>query len=90
VKLLFKSVIAACRSAGFNELIRSSVVGVGDGDAFAAGLVADGDGACEGTGDCAKAFARTNTAIPAAEINRKLIGGARPYPELRARAISRR
>ena len=82
VKLFFKSVIAASRSAGFSELIRSSVVGVadgeGDGVALAGVLIAlgvgerAGAGDCEGAGDCASAFAIIETPINAGQINRNI------------------
>jgi hypothetical protein len=65
VKLLFSSVITDCRSAGPNELIKASVVGVADGET--AGGAGDFDGACGvlppggggavGAGDCAARFA---------------------------------
>jgi hypothetical protein len=62
VKLVFKSAIADCTSAGLNELINSSLVGVADGEDD---TVADlpgvgalfGEGADEDAGDCANAFA---------------------------------
>ena len=58
--------MAACRSAGPNELTRSSVVGVVDGEA--PGNAGDFDGTCDdvpdgvcagnlGIGDCASRFA---------------------------------
>src|SRR5213594_451376 len=65
VKLLFSSVMTACRSAGPNELTKSSVIGVADGEAAgsagdfdsACGNLPDGDRAGEvGAGDCAPRF----------------------------------
>src|ERR1051326_6908960 len=65
VKLLFSSVINACRSAGPNELTTVSVAGVVEGDAAASALGflaplavldADGGGAVD-AGGCAERFA---------------------------------
>jgi len=43
VKLLFKSAMTACKSAGFNELTTCSVVGLADGDCDGAGSAGDFD-----------------------------------------------
>src|SRR6266480_6169811 len=59
VKLVFNSVMTACRSAGPNELTRSSVVGLAEGEDAAAGF---GDAAALpgditfGAGVCASAL----------------------------------
>jgi hypothetical protein len=60
VKLVLNNVMTACRSAGFNESIRSPVVGLvdGEGDAGAAGF-AEAAGLLGGTtigGVCACAL----------------------------------
>jgi hypothetical protein len=72
VKLVFNSVMTACRSAGPNELTRSSVVGLGEGDDAAAGL---GDAAAllggitVGAGDCASALIARNKLIKNNDVN---------------------
>jgi hypothetical protein len=60
VKLLFRSEMTACRSAGPNELTRSSVVGLtdGEGDKSADGL-SDAAGLLWGTGAGAGLWANT-------------------------------
>src|SRR5580765_4881068 len=65
VKLLFSSVITACSSPGPNELTKSCVVGVADGDAAGSagdlagvcGVLPPGGGGAVGAGDCAARFA---------------------------------
>src|SRR6266513_1259652 len=65
VKLLFSSVMTACRSAGPNELTKSSVVGEADGEVAgsagdfdcACGILPGGAGGADvGEGDCAPRF----------------------------------
>jgi len=53
VKLLFNSVMTACKSTWPNELIKSSVVGVADGEGDGHALVTTGEDEI-GAGDCAK------------------------------------
>ena len=89
VKLLFKSVMTACKSAAPNELITSSVVGVAEGDDDGVGedlagvgaLLAAGE-AAEGAGDWANPFAtiKTQIVIPAGQVNRNISVKCRCYP----------
>jgi hypothetical protein len=89
VKLFFKSVMTACKSAAPNELINSSVVGVAEGDddgvgedlAGAGALLAAGE-AADGAGDWANPFAtiKTQIAIPAGQVNRNISVTCRCYP----------
>jgi hypothetical protein len=74
VKLVFNSVMTACRSAGPNELIRSSVVGLAEGEgdesadgfAEAAGLPG---GMTVGGGVCASAFIAKQKLIKVNDVN---------------------
>jgi len=82
VKLFFKSVIAACKSAALNELINSSIVGDPGGEGvgateylFGAGaLLGKGTAEVAGAGDSAKpdALIATQTTIPHLRISRNI------------------
>src|SRR5215813_14628445 len=73
VKLVFNSVMTACRSAGANELTISPVVGLaeGEGDADAAGFgeAAVLPGGIPIGGVCAKAPIARNNPIKSKEMN---------------------
>jgi hypothetical protein len=78
VKLFFKRVMAACRSAWPNELINSWVLGVpdgeGDGVADLAGVGGPlGAGKIEGAEDWANPFAVIKIEIAAGLINRTIV-----------------
>ena len=74
VKLVFNSVMTACRSAGPNELTRSSVVGLDEGEgvesvdglAEAAGLLGD---ITVGGGVCANALTARKKLIKGNHVN---------------------
>jgi hypothetical protein len=71
VKLFFNRVIAAWRSAAFNELINSSIVGVGDGDAFELAVAV---GEVDGIGDCGRTLVTVKSQRPmqAGKVNRNI------------------
>ena len=74
VKLVFNSVMTPCRSAGPNELTRSSVVGLaeGEGDESADGLVEAAGlpgGMTVGGGVCASAFIAKQKLMKDNEVN---------------------
>jgi len=75
VKLLFKSVIAACKSAAPNELIKSAAVGVADGkgDEVAEDFDAIGElRGADGASDCANRFAARIDTVKCASKNRDI------------------
>ncbi len=72
VKLVFNSVMTACRSAGPNELTRSSVVGLARGEDAAAGpgeAAALAGGIAVGAGVCASALIARKKLIKTQEMN---------------------
>ena len=71
VKLLFNSVMTACRSAWPNELIKSSAVGAAAGDGDGRVLVTIGEDEFE-AGDCAKMAAAKIDIVKLASQNRNI------------------
>jgi hypothetical protein len=77
VKLVFNSVMTACRSAGPNELTRSSVVGLAEGEgdesaddlAEAAGLLG---GITVGGGVCVSRFIAMRKLMKDNDVNRDI------------------
>jgi hypothetical protein len=78
VKLFFNSVIAACKSAWPNELIKSPEVGVADAEGDGRALVTSGEDEI-GAGACAKMDTARINVVKLASQNRSITVILRAY-----------